>query len=245
VLRNAFAGGSAKQYPTGNDFPTLAAWLADFVNRAAGDYRLKTTSLSLNAGSDGKNLGVDFAALNAALTASTAPPPSTPTPTPTSSRSSPYTGTAVALPGTVQLENYDAGGSDVADHDTTSGNSGGVYRSNNVDIQATTDSGGGYNIGWVKASEWLKYSVTIGAAGTYTLDVRVSSSGAGGTFHVEVDGVNATGSMTVPNTGGWPVWKTITKTGVALSAGPHLIRVVMDTNGPGGSVGNFNWFAVR
>jgi len=49
----------------------------------------------------------------------------------------------------------------------------------------------------------------------------------------------------VPNTGGWQVWKTITKTGVALSAGQHVVRVVMDANGPGGSVANFNWFAVR
>ena len=56
---------------------------------------------------------------------------------------------------------------------------------------------------------------------TYAVDVRVASNGAGGTFHLEVDGANATGPITVPTTGGWQVWKTITKTGVALSAGPH------------------------
>jgi len=35
----------------------------------------------------------------------------------------------------VQFENYDAGGADVAYYDTTASNSGGVYRSNAVDIK--------------------------------------------------------------------------------------------------------------
>jgi hypothetical protein len=248
VLRNAFAGGAAKQYPTGNDFPTLAVWLSDFVSVAASDYQLIATSLSKQSGTDGTDLGVNYPALIAALYGPLAPnpdPPPPPPPPPPPSPTAPYSGTPIALPGTVQFENYDTGGSDVAYHDTTSGNTGNVYRTNNVDIQATTDSGGGYNLAWVKATEWLKYTVTVGAAGAYALDVRVASSGAGGTFHVEVDGVNVTGAMTVPNTGGWQVWTTITKTGVSLSAGQHVARVVMDTNGPGGSVANFNWFAVR
>jgi hypothetical protein len=67
MLRNTFAGGQAKLYPTGNDFPTLAQWLADFVNRGAGDYRLVSTSLSKASGTDRKDIGVDFTALNAAL----------------------------------------------------------------------------------------------------------------------------------------------------------------------------------
>jgi len=63
---------------------------------------------------------------------------------------------------------------------------------------------------------------------------------------MEVDGADVTGTMTVPMTGAWTTWTTMTKTGVALSAGPHVIRVVMDTNGGNGtSVANFNWFTVR
>jgi len=145
----------------------------------------------------------------------------------------------------VQFENYDIGGNDVAYHDTTTGNSGAVYRTNNVDIQATTDAGGGYNVGWVKATEWLTYTVSVATAGTYAVDVRVASNGAGGSFHFEVDGANVTGPISVPNTGGWQVWKTITKTGVTLPAGQHVVRVVMDANGATGSIANLNWFAVR
>ena len=86
---------------------------------------------------------------------------------------------------------------------------------------------------------------SVTATGSYALDVRVASNGAGGTFHVEVDGVARTGAMTVPNTGGWQSWRTITASGVSLTSGTHVVRVVMDSVGATGSVGNFNWFAVR
>ena len=244
VLHNTFANESAKYYPVGNDFPTTAQWLADFASVSAANYQLVSSSLSNNAGTDGKDLGVDFAELSAALSGSATPAP-TPTPSPSPGGSTPYGGTPAPLPGTVQFENYDAGGEGVAYHDTTSGNTGGTYRSNNVDVQATTDAGGGYIVGWVQAGEWLNYTVKVAAAGTYAIDVRIASNGAGGTFHIEVNGVNKTGMLTVPNTGGWQTWQTITKTGVALAAGQQVIRVVMDSIGPSGAVANFNWFAVR
>jgi hypothetical protein len=240
VLNNTLAGGQATLYPTGNDFPTLTQWLADFVNPGAGDYRL-VSSVS-------QGIGVDFKALNAALNAAPAAPAPAPTPTPTptpTTGSTPYTGTPVAVPGTVQFENYDAGGSGIAYFDTTSDNSGDVYRANNVDIQATSDTGGGYNLGWVKATEWLKYTVALGTSASRAFDVRVASNGAGGTFHIEVDGVDKTGAITVPNTFGWQTWLTVTTPAVWLTSGTHVIRVVMDTNGPTGYVGNLNWFAVR
>ena len=157
----------------------------------------------------------------------------------------PYGGTAVALPGRIQVENYDLGGSGVAYADTTSGNTGGVYRTDAVDIQKTSDSGGGYNIGWMRATEWLKYSVNVAAAGTYAIDVRVASGGSGGTFHIEVNGINKTGPITIPNTGGWQTWTTVTKTNVSLAAGQQVLRIVMDANGATGGVGNINWIAVR
>src|SRR6202049_3187450 len=59
--------------------------------------------------------------------------------------STPFTGVAAALPGTVQAEDYDKGGEGLAYHDTTAGNSGGAYRQDDVDIQAGT--AGAYNVG--------------------------------------------------------------------------------------------------
>jgi hypothetical protein len=128
----------------------------------------------------------------------------------------------------------------VAYRDNTAGNTGGRYRTTDVDIESTSDSGAGYNVGWASAGEWLNYAVNVASAGSYTLDVRVASSGTGGSFHVEANGSNVTGSVSVPNTGGWQAWRTITRT-VSLSGGAQTLRLVLDSNGPGGAVGNFNY----
>jgi hypothetical protein len=226
----------AKRYPAGNDFPTLAQWLADFAGPGSGNYRLTSSSISRNAGTDGKDLGVDFVELNAAISGATTPPPPV---------STPKSGTPVALPGTIQLENYDLGGERVAYHDTTAGNNGNVFRTDGVDLQNSADVGGGYNLGWTKASEWLNYTVTVATAGTYTFDVRVASNGAGGTFHIEANGVDVTGPMTVPTTGGWQIWKTVSKAGVTLAAGRQIMKLVLDNDGATGSVANLNSIVVR
>ena len=160
---------------------------------------------------------------------------------PTTPGSTPYGGTPVALPGTLELENFDDGGQGIAYSDTTTANSGGQYRTTGVDIERTSDSTGVYDVAWVFAGEWLNYTVNVGAAGTYDLDVRVASPGAGGTFHIEVNGVDKTGPLSVPDTGGWQAWTTIRKTGVSLSAGSQVLRLVMDTNATTTAVGNFNW----
>jgi hypothetical protein len=249
IQRNTFAGASAKLYPVGNDYPTVAQWLADFTNAAAADYSLRSTSLSNNAGTDGKDIGVDFAEIVAVMNNQPVPTPDpTPDPTPNPpppTGTTPYGGTTPSMPGKVEFENYDVGGMDIAYYDTTASNAGGVYRTNAVDIQASTDTGGGYNIGWTAGREWLKYTVNVKTAGTYAIDVRLASKGAGGTFHIEVNGVDKTGPIAVADTGGWQVWKTVTKTGIALAAGPQVIRVFLDSSGASGYVANLNWWAVR
>ena len=73
VLRNTFAGAVASQYPIANDFPSLTRWLADFASVNAANYQLISTSLSRNGANDGKNLGVDFAELSAAMIGSSSP----------------------------------------------------------------------------------------------------------------------------------------------------------------------------
>jgi subtilisin family serine protease len=162
------------------------------------------------------------------------PPPGPPTPTP-------FGGTAAVIPGLIEAENFDDGGEGVAYHDSTPGNSGGQYRQTDVDIETCLDVGGGYSIGYITAGEWLKYSVSVATTGSYTLEARVASPGAGGTFHVEVDGVNATGPLMVPNTGGWQTWKSVTVTNIPLTAGPHMLRLAFDAKGVFGWFGNVNW----
>jgi hypothetical protein len=146
---------------------------------------------------------------------------------------------------TLQVENFDAGGEGVSYHDTDTANRGGsTYHSGaGVDVQNAT-GGTGHYVGYVRAGEWLEYTVNVATAGTYALSARVASLQAGGTFHVEVDGVAKTGEIHVANTGGWQRWSTVdAPDGVALSAGQHVIRVKADSAGALGYVANFDSFA--
>jgi glucose/arabinose dehydrogenase len=155
----------------------------------------------------------------------------------------PYGGTRRALPGTIQAEDFDTGGEGLTFHDTTAGNRGGVYRQTNVDLETTVDGGGGYDVAWIAPGEWLAYSVDVRQAGSYVLDARVASNGTGGAFHVEVRGVNVTGSLAVPNTGGWQTWTTLRRT-VTLPSGAQLLRIVFDSAGASGAVVNVNYVRV-
>jgi len=141
---------------------------------------------------------------------------------------SPYGGTVRTIPGKIEAEHYDLGGAGVAYNDLTAGNSGNAFRTEDVDIEASTDAGGGYNVGYIQAGEWLEYSVNVATAGTYTLEARVASTSAGKTFHLELDGNNISGTITVPNTGAWQTWQSVTVTTSSLSAGQKILRIVMD-----------------
>jgi len=155
----------------------------------------------------------------------------------------PYLGTPVSLPGTVEAENFDNGGSGVAYSDSTAGNAGGAYRpGESVDVERTSDAGGGYDVGWMAASEWLLYTVNAASAGSYTLRVRVAANGAGGRFHLEAGGRDVSGPMNIPNTGGWQNWVTV-EAPVTLAAGVQTLRLVLDANGTGGVFGNINSLA--
>jgi hypothetical protein len=47
-------------------------------------------------------------------------------------------------------------------------------------------------------------------------------------FHIEIDGVNITGSVLVPNTGSWSTFQWVGKLGVPLTAGTHVLKIVVD-----------------
>ena len=148
------------------------------------------------------------------------------------------------LPARIQCEDYDLGGEGSAYHDTTAGNAGGQYRSDNVDIGTCADTGGGYTVGWAVAGEWLDYTVNILQDNNYSISFRVAQGGTGGVFHLECDGVNITGPVNVPNTGGWGTYTTLTKTNISLAAGTHVLKLALDTTGTGGGTADFNYFDI-
>jgi glucosylceramidase len=159
--------------------------------------------------------------------------------------SNPYGGVRASVPGRIEAERFDEGDDGIAYHDIDSANFGGQLRATGVDIEPTTDAGAGYNVGWMAPGEWLGYSITAAIAAAYQLDVRVASLGPGGTFHIEIDGTNVTGPLSIQDTGAWQNWTTLSRSGIQISAGAHVLRLVVDTASANGIVGNVNWISAR
>jgi beta-glucanase (GH16 family) len=151
----------------------------------------------------------------------------------------PYGGTPAPIPGTEQAENYDTGGSGVAYHVNSVNGSGNSYRSDGVDLEATTDTGGGYDIGWTASGQWFKYTVNVATAGTYTVNFRVAAptSVTDGYHLSNSSGTNLSGNINVPGTGGWQDWTTISAT-VTLPSGVQTLTLNQDNGG-----WNINWFS--
>jgi hypothetical protein len=133
-----------------------------------------------------------------------------------------------------QAEDYNAF------YDTTPGNTGGAYRSDDVDIEATTDSGGGYNVGWIDATEWLTYdNVNFPTTGSYTIRLRVASPNSGTSASIDLNGGSILlGTVNIPNTGGWQNWQTVSIE-TTVNAGTYSLGVYAPTGG-----WNFNWIEV-
>jgi hypothetical protein len=152
-----------------------------------------------------------------------------------------YGGTRWSIPGTIQFENYDTGGSGVSYSDTDVGNNAGIaFRPDDVDKEGTCP-GSVCNLGWVHAGEYLEYSINVTSTNTYSFVAYVGSPTSGGTFHLRVDGVDVPGSVTVPATGSWSTFVATTPLPVTLTAGDHTLRVVFDTDGSTSFVGNLDY----
>jgi hypothetical protein len=144
----------------------------------------------------------------------------------------PYGGTAAAVPGTIQAENYDTGGQGVG-YDVNSVNgTGNGYRADGVDLESTSDSGGGDDLGWTSAGQWTRYTVNVASAGTYTVSLRVAApSVVTDALHLtSAAGTNLTGSVDIPATGGWQNWTTVT-TRLTLPAGRQVLTLNQDNGG--------------
>ncbi|HEX4786868.1 MAG TPA: carbohydrate-binding protein, partial [Actinospica sp.] len=150
----------------------------------------------------------------------------------------PYGGTAAAVPGTVQAANYDTGGQGVAYNVTSANGSANSYRSDGIDLETTADTqdttaaGGAYDTGWTTAGQWFKYTVNVATAGNYSVAFRLASPyGIADALHIaDSAGTNLSGSIAVPNTGGYETWTTVTAS-VTLPAGQQTLTVDQDSNG--------------
>lgn len=145
----------------------------------------------------------------------------------------PFGGTVPTMPGVVQAENYDTGGESVAYDNTTVGNPGGVYRSDDVGIEPTSDTGGGYDVDSLNNGEWLEYTINPpDLTANYSISLRVAAPAAGGQLRVRLNGA-VLGTVNIPSTGGSQTWQTVTLPTVPVAGGigSQALRLEVITNG--------------
>lgn len=114
------------------------------------------------------------------------------------------------------------------------------FANNGVQTENTTDTGGGQNVGWIDANDWMAYSnITIPTTGTYTIEYRVASP-TGGRLSADLNGGGILlGEVAIPATGGWQNWTTVTQT-VNINAGTYNFGVFAKTGG-----WNINWIRIK
>lgn len=109
-----------------------------------------------------------------------------------------------------------------------------------IQTEATTDAGGGLNVGWIEANDWMAYNtITIPATGSYRIDYRIASASGGGQISLDVNaGAQVLGTVAVPATGGWQTWSTISHT-VNINAGTYNFGIFASAGG-----WNLNWWSI-
>ncbi|NJK37256.1 MAG: DUF5060 domain-containing protein [Oscillatoriales cyanobacterium RM1_1_9] len=124
----------------------------------------------------------------------------------------------------IEAEDYGSSSQGMAYFDTSPGNIGGEYRSNDVDLQTTTDKGGGYNLGWIDQGEWLTYDVNIPQTGQYDIIARVTSNW-GFDHQLRYSLGEQQGIFEFDGTAGWQNWIDVEIPDVALNAGQQTLRL--------------------
>ena len=145
----------------------------------------------------------------------------------------PFGGKAWAIPGKIEMENFDepgygAGNDSYADNDSddhgAESNGGKSYREGTgVDIYKKAT---GYVVGYNQTDEWLEYTVDVAAEGDYTMFATVASANATSGFKLSIDGDDITESIAVPKNDGEENYDDYSKVkaNVKLPAGKHILR---------------------
>ena len=149
------------------------------------------------------------------------------------------------IPGIVYASDFDMGvlgsaywDNEVANYSVTTGNftswnNGWIYRNDGVDLEAIQDNvnTNGYNVGWIGTGEWMQYSVDVTADAVYDINVRVAANGSNGKIHFASGNGDITQPMSIPSSGGWQSWQTITVPDVVLTTTDNKLRFYVDGDG--------------
>ncbi|WP_052446607.1 carbohydrate-binding protein [Candidatus Soleaferrea massiliensis] len=108
-----------------------------------------------------------------------------------------------------------------------------------IQLQKCSDVGGGMNVCYIDAGDWMDYEINVSEAGSYNFKFRVSSSaGKASAIKLIIDDQEIA-NMDVPNTTDYQKYINVPVNGVQLSEGVHRVRIYANTSG-----WNLNYFTV-
>lgn len=108
-----------------------------------------------------------------------------------------------------------------------------------IQSEACSDIGGGLDIGYFEANDFIEFNINVATAGNFVIDYRLASDVGSDGFEVLVDGV-VVATQAVEDTNGWQQWVTRTSPTIALSAGNHVVRIKAIDN-----EWNINWLEIK
>ena len=110
-----------------------------------------------------------------------------------------------------------------------------------IQTEQTTDNGGGLNVGWIDAGDWMAYAhFNVDMTGEYEVEYRVASLSGGGKLELlEENNTILYGSVDIPQTSDWQNWISV-KQKIQLEAGRHSFTVRAANGG-----WNLNWIKVN
>jgi len=109
-----------------------------------------------------------------------------------------------------------------------------------IQTEATTDTGGGLNVGYADTGDWMAYfNINFPTSGNYVIEYRVASAVSGARISSDLSaGTIQLGAVNIPNTGGWQNWQTVSQT-VNVNAGTYNFGIYVQNTGV-----NINWFRI-
>lgn len=145
-----------------------------------------------------------------------------------SCQQAPFLAAPVPIPGTIEAENFDLGGSGTAYADAA--NRGRAYRpGEGVDVERALYEIRGFHLASTAPGEWLNYTVDVESAGLFDVEARVTSASGLNVFHLELGGRDVTGPLTFEATGPRQHWRTVGKAQIPLEAGVQTLRLAIDS----------------
>lgn len=112
----------------------------------------------------------------------------------------------------------------------TTGNKGGQYRNDGVDIEACTDSiTNGFNVGWIEDGEWLQYTINVGKTGLFNLNIRTSNDI--GEIQLALNDVAPGEKVSLVKKVGANDWKTTTIKNIHLTKGTTRFKIFIVKGG--------------